>query len=73
MDITEIRALNDEQLQEEIEKTRREVFDLRFRAVTRQLDNTSENRLVRKTVARLLTVQRERQLLASESGSENGA
>ena len=40
MDITEIRALNDEQLQEEIEKVRREVFDLRFRAVTRQLDNT---------------------------------
>jgi ribosomal protein L29 len=42
-------------------------------AVTRQLDNTSENRLVRKTVARLLTVQRERELLTNESRGENGS
>ncbi|MFL2640425.1 MAG: 50S ribosomal protein L29 [Dehalococcoidia bacterium] len=73
MDISEIKALNDEQIKEELEKARREVFDLRFRAVTRQLDNTSESRLVRKTVARLLTVQRERELLTIESRGENGS
>ncbi len=58
----EIRALNDDQLQEELENAHRELFNLRFRAVTRQLANTSEVGKARKTVARMKTVIRERQL-----------
>ncbi len=64
MDLEEIRALNDEQIQEELENTHRELFNLRFRSVTRQLANTSEVGKVRKTVARIMTVIRERQLEA---------
>ena len=64
MDMEEIRALNDDQLQEELENAHRELFNLRFRAVTRQLANTSEVSKARKTVARMKTVIRERQLEA---------
>ena len=64
MDMDEIRALNDDQLQEELENAHRELFNLRFRAVTRQLANTSEVSKARKTVARMKTVIRERQLTA---------
>ena len=61
MQIHEIRALTDQQLQEELEKTQRELMDLRFRAATNQLPNTNLPRTVRRTIARLRTVTRERQ------------
>ena len=64
MDMEEIRALNDDQLQEELENAHRELFNLRFRAGTRQLANTSEVGKARKSVARFKTVIRERQLEA---------
>jgi|TARA_Y100000780_G_scaffold208489_1_gene205481 large subunit ribosomal protein L29 len=61
--INEIRALTDEQLGEELEKTRRELMDLRFRAATNQLPDSNLPRSVRKSIARLRTVIRERQLV----------
>ena len=59
--IHDIRTLTDEQLQEELEKTQRELMNLRFRAATNQLPNTNLPRTVRKTIARLQSVIRERQ------------
>ncbi|HIB12129.1 MAG TPA: 50S ribosomal protein L29 [Dehalococcoidia bacterium] len=61
--INEIRALTDEQLGEELEKTSRELMDLRFRAATNQLPDSNLPRSVRKSIARLRTVIRERQLV----------
>ena len=61
--INEIRALTDEQLGEELEKTSRELMDLRFRAATNQLPDSNVPRTVRKSIARLKTVIRERQLV----------
>jgi large subunit ribosomal protein L29 len=61
--INEIRALTDEQLSEELEKTSRELMDLRFRAATNQLPDSNVPRSVRKSIARLKTVIRERQLV----------
>ncbi len=61
--INEIRALTDEQLGEELEKTSREMMDLRFRAATNQLPDSNLPRSVRKSIARLRTVIRERQLV----------
>ncbi|MAM65518.1 MAG: 50S ribosomal protein L29 [Chloroflexi bacterium] len=61
--INEIRALTDEQLKEELEKTSRELMDLRFRAATNQLPDSNVPRAVRKSIARLKTVIRERQLV----------
>ena len=63
--IHDIRALNDEQLLEELEKTQREMMNVRFRAATNQLPNTNLPRVVRKTIARLQSVIRERQLQVS--------
>ncbi len=63
--IHEIRALTDEQLHEELDKSQRELMNLRFRAATNQLPNTNLPRSVRKTISRLRTVIQERQLTES--------
>ena len=65
--IEDIRTLNDDQLNEELENVRREVFNLRFRAVTRQLSNTNEVGVARRKVAQVLTILRERQLTEAQS------
>ena len=63
MVINEIRALTDEQLGEELDKTNRELMDLRFRAATNQLPDSNLPKSVRKSIARLRTVIRERELV----------
>ena len=62
MRIHEVRELSDDQLIEELEKAGRELMNLRFRAATNQLPNSNEPKSVRKTIARLRTVMREREL-----------
>ncbi len=62
MQVQEIRSLTDQQLTEEVSKTYRELMNLRFRAATNQLTDTNQPRKVRKDIARLLTVMRERNL-----------
>jgi len=47
-------------LQEQLEKDRQELFNLRFQAATQQLDNPRRVREVRKNVARILTLLSER-------------
>ena len=63
--IREVRALNDQQLREELDKAYRELMTLRFRAATNQLPNTNLPRSVRRTIARMQTVIRERELMRS--------
>lgn len=62
MKAEEIRALGSEDLSKQMESARRELFDLRFRAATRQLVNHREIRNVKKNIARLLTIIREKEL-----------
>jgi len=57
----EMRALDDAALARRLDETRQELFNLRFRAATRQLTNTSEINRVRRRLARILTLMRERQ------------
>ena len=61
MRVHEVRELSNEQLYEELEKAARELMNLRFSAATNQLSNTNEPGAVKKTIARLRTVIRERQ------------
>ena len=61
--IREIRDLTDEQLKEELGKSNQELMHLRFRAATNQLPNTNIPRSVRRSIARLHTVIRERELV----------
>jgi large subunit ribosomal protein L29 len=65
MEIEEIRAHTTELLQEELEKAYRELFNLRFQKATRQLADTTAIPKTRKTVARILTVLRQRELVQS--------
>jgi large subunit ribosomal protein L29 len=60
--IDEIRALADTELSKRLEEAHRELFNLRFRASTRQLANHREIPRVKKIIARLETVLREREL-----------
>ena len=62
MEIDDIRALTDEELDTEIDDTQRELMNLRFRAATMQLSNVKEIRKARTRIARINTVQREREL-----------
>ncbi len=58
----EIRELSDEELKKELENTHKESLNLRFRIATKQMSNTAQIRSVKKNIARLNTVIRERQL-----------
>ena len=62
MKTEEIRALSSEELLRQLETARKELFDLRFRLATRQLVNHREIRRVKKEIARLKTIMREREL-----------
>lgn len=52
---TEIRAMNDDQLADEVARLKKEQFNLRFQRATGQLDNTSRVREVRRDIARAKT------------------
>ncbi|MFM7265673.1 MAG: 50S ribosomal protein L29 [Cyanobium sp.] len=60
--IAEVRKLTDDQIVEQINGIRRELFDLRFQQATRRLENPHRFRESRIRLAHLQTVQRERQL-----------
>ena len=60
MRVEEIRALDDTQLAQELEDAHRELFNLRFRHASRQLEDPNQLRSMRKTIARIKTIMRER-------------
>ncbi len=62
MKVKEIQTLKTEELVKQLEANHRELFDLRFRLSTRQLVNHREIRRVKRKIARLKTIIREREL-----------
>ena len=62
MKVEEIRALSPEELAKQLEAAHKELFDVRFRLATKQLVNHREIRRVKKEIARLETITREREL-----------
>ncbi|MDQ3556732.1 MAG: 50S ribosomal protein L29 [Gemmatimonadota bacterium] len=58
----EIRELNTEEIRARLEQMEEERFKLRFRAATQQLENPMLIRQIRRDVARMKTVLREREL-----------
>jgi large subunit ribosomal protein L29 len=63
--VEEIRALSPVELAKQLEVAHEELFNLRFKAVTKQLVNHREIPRVKKTIARMKTVQKERELVES--------
>ncbi|MDO5037283.1 MAG: 50S ribosomal protein L29 [Tissierellia bacterium] len=62
MKTKEIRQLNGEQLEEKVNELKNELFNLRFQLATGQLDSTANIKMVKKDIARVKTIQREREL-----------
>lgn len=56
-----LREMTTHELQEQLERDRQEQFNLRFRASTQQIENPRRLREVRKNIARILTLLRERE------------
>jgi large subunit ribosomal protein L29 len=74
MDIVKARGLSDQELLDELTAARRSLYDLRFQLATRQLTDYSQLAQTRRTIARLLTVQTERQLASrTDAGSRHVA
>jgi large subunit ribosomal protein L29 len=56
MKAADIRQMTDDQVKDEIERLKKEQFNLRFQRATGQLENTARVRQVRRDIARLTTV-----------------
>ena len=58
----ELDTFEDERLADELKKAKEELFNLRFQAATGQLESHGRLRAVKRDIARIYTVQREREL-----------
>ena len=63
----ELRDLDDHSLLERLRDAKQESFNLRFQNATGQLDNMSRLKQVKRDIARILTVLREREISAAEA------
>jgi large subunit ribosomal protein L29 len=62
MRVDRVRSLSNKEMAKQLEDAHQELFNLRFRLATRQLANYSELKKVRKKIARMKTIIREREL-----------
>ncbi len=60
MTISDIRAMNTEELHAELDRVRRHLFDLRCQAVTEKLEDPTQLSKTKQDIARILTVLNER-------------
>ena len=63
---SDLRKLSDEELTKRISETKKELFDLRLKQATGSLDKPSKIHELRKEVARMLTILKERELSKEE-------
>ena len=64
----ELRETDESELETRLAEAKQELFNLRFQIVTGQLDNSARLRQVRRDIARILTVLREKEIEAAEAG-----
>ena len=62
MKVEEVRALSDKELDKQLEEAHQELFNLRFRLATKQLVNHREIPRMKKRIAQIKTIMREREL-----------
>ena len=63
----EMREADESELENRLAEAKQELFNLRFQIVTGQLDNSARLRTVRRDIARILTVLREKEIEAAEA------
>ncbi|NLK87362.1 MAG: 50S ribosomal protein L29 [Clostridiaceae bacterium] len=62
MKVSDMRELSHEELQKELSELKSELFKLRFQLVTNQLENPMKLKDIKKSIARIKTVIREREI-----------
>jgi large subunit ribosomal protein L29 len=62
MELNKIREMTDAELATELEKMKKELFNLRFQHATGQLENPIKMREVKRDIARVKTIIREKEL-----------
>jgi len=72
MKTAEMRALSDEHLTLQLQETIKNLFHLRFQSAAERLETPSEMLKVRRDIARLKTIQREREITAAKAAQGKG-
>jgi large subunit ribosomal protein L29 len=72
MDIDQVRALSDTELEEQLKEAKQDLWQARFQLNTRQLKDYSSIPQTRRTIARILTVQQERNTERSRTAAPVG-
>jgi large subunit ribosomal protein L29 len=67
---TELRELSEEELITKLREAKAELFNLRVQAATGQLDNNRRLQVIRREIARIYTIMRERELGLSAAPTE---
>jgi len=65
--VSELSAMSVDQLQEELVRLKKEQFNLRFQRATGQLENTARVRVVRRDIARIRTLSRNKLAQAKQA------
>ncbi len=73
MKVTEIRGKDSRELRLEVQSMRKEIFELRFRAAAEEISNTSRYKELRRDIARISTVLREREIAEKNKSGEQVA
>jgi large subunit ribosomal protein L29 len=66
----ELRELSDETLVDKLREAKEELFNLRFQQATGQLENHGRMKAVKADIARIYTIQRERELGITSDGAQ---
>ena len=67
--IDDLKVQSDDQLQQQLVELKREQFNLRFQSATNQLEKPSRVREVRRTIARIKTLQNQRARAAQQNAA----
>jgi large subunit ribosomal protein L29 len=73
MKASDARAMSIDQIDDEVLKLKKEKFNLRFQRATGQLENTSRVRVVRRDIARLKTIARQKRAGAPEPAMKSAS
>lgn len=66
-----LRRLSDDQLIEELQTANKELFNVRFQFATSQTDNSAQLSAIKRDIARIQTVLREREIAAAEATEQS--
>jgi large subunit ribosomal protein L29 len=72
-DIAKVREMSDKELDDALKQAKQDLWSARFALSTRQLNDTSSIPQTRRTIARILTVQRERGVGRGAAAGATGA